>query len=153
TQSQQEGGEGGVEEHGRHGWASVRWQDAQVAAPPAGVRAGRRGLAGDPGPALPADAAHLVAVREGQEAVALADFVLEALDAGLEELQHPAALVADQVVVMLPRPQALVTVAGLPDPDAADDAGVHQEVERAVDRRAGDLLVLAAQADQELVRL
>ena len=90
---------------------------------------------------------------ERREAVALADLVLEALDPRLEELDDPAALVADQVIVVLPRAQPLVPVSGLADPHAPDDPRIDEEFEGAVDRGARDLLVLGAQADQELVGL
>ena len=98
-----------------------------------------------------ADPPHLVAVGEQHEAVALHDLVLEALDPGLEELDHAPALVADQVVVVVPRAQALVAIARLADPHPADDPGVDQELERPVDRGPGDLRVLRAQPHEQLV--
>src|SRR4051794_35205221 len=48
-----------------------------------------------------ADPPHLMTVREQDEAVAGRDLVLQRLDAGLEELDHASAEVADQVVVVV----------------------------------------------------
>src|SRR5512143_3113364 len=105
------------------------------------------------GTALLADAAHLVAVRKRKEAVSLADLVLQALDARLEELDHAAAPVADQVVVVLPRAQALVPVSAFAGPHAPDDPGIEQQLERPINGRARDLLALPAQPHEDLVRL
>src|SRR6266508_1131279 len=116
----------------------------------------RRGQApGDqsPRPALPADAAHLVAVGEREESVAVADLVLQALDPRLEELDHPAALIADQVIVVLSGAKAFVSVADLADPNASHDSRVHQELERPIDRGPRDLLSFRSQAHEDLVRL
>ena len=104
-------------------------------------------------PAAAADAPQLVGVRQQDEAVVRGDFVLQRLDARLEELDDAPALIADQVVVVVARAQALVPVAGLADPQAAHDPGVDHQLERAVDRGARDLLVLGAQAHEQLVGL
>ena len=48
--------------------------------------------------------------------MALGDLVLQRFDARLEELDDAAALVADQVVVVVAGAQPLVAVAGLADP-------------------------------------
>src|SRR5512137_1697931 len=61
---------------------------------------GGSGVALRAGPAAPADAAHLVVVREQQEPVPLGNLVLQRLDPGLEEFDHLAALVADEMVVV-----------------------------------------------------
>src|SRR6266542_5596000 len=142
---------GGRREAG--GTGSVGWEDAESARPPRRGMDPRSRFAANARPALAADAPHLVTVRQRQEAVTLADLVLEALDAGLVELDDAAALIADQVVVVLPGPKAFVAVPGLPDPHAADDAGVYEQIERSVDRGAGNLLVFGPQPHEELVRL
>src|SRR6266542_5121061 len=85
-------------------------------------------------PAPPADAPHLVAVIQQDEAVTLADLVLKLLDARLVEFHDAAALLADQVIVMVSRAQPFVPVARLSDPQLPDDARVGQKLERAVDR-------------------
>src|SRR6266542_3548205 len=135
------------------GTGSVGREDAESARPPRRRVDPRSRFADNARPALAADAPHLVTVRQRQEPVALADLVLEALDAGLVELDDAAALIADQVVVVLPRAKAFVAIPGLPDPHAADNARVHEQIERPVDRGAGNLLVLGAQSHEELVRL
>src|SRR5207244_13363542 len=85
---------------------SVRREDPQtVRARKVAARLGRRVFAIHARPALAADAAHLVAVREREEPVPLADDVLKALDARREELDDAAATGADQVVVVLLRPE------------------------------------------------
>src|SRR5713226_7133171 len=105
------------------------------------------------GPALPANPAKLVAVGQRQESVAIADLVLQALDLGLEELDDPPALIANQMVVVLSRPQPLVPIAGFADPHPPHDSGVDQQIQRAIDRRPRDFLVLGAQTNQQLVGL
>ena len=92
-------------------------------------------------------------MREREETVAFAHLVLEVLDRGLEELDHAAALVADQVVVVLPRAQPLIPVAGLANAHASDDAGIDEQVERSVDRGPRDLRVLGSEPHEQLVGL
>src|SRR5262249_37608559 len=104
-------------------------------------------------PALPAHAPKLMAVREQHESVTFADLVPGAFAARFAKIDDSAALVADQMIVVVPRAHPLVAIALLPDANAADDSGVDQEVERAVDRRPGDLLVVCPQAHEQLVRL
>src|SRR5450432_3234521 len=70
-------------------------------------------------PAAAADSPELVRVGQKDEPVVRGDVVLQLFDARLEELDDPAALVADQVVVVVARAQALVPVAGLADPQPA----------------------------------
>src|SRR5512135_3854363 len=104
------------------------------------------------GAAAPADPAHLVVVRQEEEPVPRRHLVLQRLDARLEELDHAATLIADEVVMVVAGVQALVAVTGLPDAKLSDDARLDEELERAVDRRARDLLVLPAEAHEQLVR-
>ena len=73
---------------------------------------------------MPAYAPELMAVREENEPVALADLVLETFDSRLSKLDHPPAFVADQMIVVVPRAHALVSIAFLANPDAADDSRV-----------------------------
>jgi hypothetical protein len=76
-----------------------------------------------------------MAVREENEAVALADLVLEAFDSRLPKLDHPPTFVADQVIVVVTRPHPFVAVALLANPHAADDSRIDQQVERSIDGR------------------
>ena len=94
-----------------------------------------------------------MAVVEQDEAVALAHLVLKLLDPLLVELHDAAALLADQVIVVIARPQALVSVARLADAELPHDPGVGQELERAVDGGPGDFLVLGPQPHEQLVGL
>ena len=82
----------------------------------------------------------------------LGDLVLQRLDAGLEELDDPAALIADQVVMMVAGVEALVAVAGLADAELSDDPGLDEELECPVDRRPGDLFVLGSEPYKQFVR-
>src|SRR6266508_748279 len=102
---------------------------------------------------LPADAPQLVAVGEEHESVALADLILQALDPGLAELDHPPAVVVNQEVVVVAGAHPLVPVAGLADPHAPHDAGLHREIQGAVDGRPGDLLALRPQPHEQFVGL
>ena len=81
----------------------------------------------------------------------LGDLVLQRLDARLEELDDLAALIADQVVVVVAGVQTLVAVPGLADPELPDDAGFDEELERPVDRGPGDLLVLGPEPNEQFV--
>ena len=55
-------------------------------------------------------------VRQQHEAVPRGDLVLQRLDARLEELDDAAAVVADQVVVVVAGAEPLVAIARLADP-------------------------------------
>ena len=91
-------------------------------------------------------------VGHEDEAIALGHLVLQLLDPRLAELDHAAALVADQVVVVVSGAEPLVPVARLADPQAADDPGVDHELESPVDRRPGDLFVLGPEPHEKLIR-
>jgi hypothetical protein len=90
-------------------------------------------------------------VRDRRESVALADVLLEGLDAWLDELDHPSARRADEVVVVLALAHPLVPVLLLVQPHAADEPAREEELERPVDGRAADLLPLGAHPDDEVV--
>ena len=91
-------------------------------------------------------------VGEQHEAVALADLVLQALDARLTKLDHASALVADQVIVVVTGAHALVPIPLFANADTSHDPRIDQQIERAVDRRSGDLFVVGAQANEQFVR-
>jgi hypothetical protein len=90
-------------------------------------------------------------VRQEQEPVSRGDLVLERFDAGLEELDDPSALIADQVVVVVSGVEALVAVSGFADAELSDDACFDEELERPVDRGPGDLLVLGPEPNEQFV--
>ena len=85
------------------------------------------------------------------ETVRPADFPLQGNDAGALELHHPAAVGADQVVVLLPGVQVLVAKAALPQTLAADQPARNEQVEIPVDGRAGDLGAFGPHRLEELI--
>src|SRR5689334_6309543 len=90
-------------------------------------------------PAVAAQAADLMAVGHGLETGLRADLVLEALDLRFVEFDDLSAGDADHVVVVLPGVEPLVPVPFVAHADPADDARRDEELEAAVDRRAGNL--------------
>src|SRR6202040_851658 len=69
-----------------------------------------------------AEAVDLQAVGAGHEAVRAAELRLQGSDPGAQELHHPAADRADQVVVPLPAVDVLVEVAPAAEPLLAGEA-------------------------------
>jgi len=73
------------------------------------------------------------------ESMGPADLHLEGRDARGDELDHPAALGAHQVVVVLPRVDVLVEIASAAQTVAAHQTAFDQQIEVPVDGGAGDL--------------
>jgi hypothetical protein len=103
---------------------------------------------GGAGLAQPVD---LQAVGARHEAVSAADLRLQRGDSRAQELHHPAADRAYQVIVPLPAVNVLVEVAPAPEPLLAGETARHQQIEIAVDGRPRDLQAAAARRRQEML--
>src|SRR4028119_154231 len=88
------------------------------------------------GVAHPAD---LQGVIGGREAMGAADLRLERRDPWADELDHPAAGGADQVIVPLPGVDVLIKEPVAPETLLARQAALDQQVEVSVHGGAGDL--------------
>src|SRR5436309_1729586 len=86
-----------------------------------------------------AEAVDLQRVPRGDEAVGAADLGLQRDDPGADELDHPAAAGAHQVIVLLAAVHVLVEEPVALQPLLARQAALDQQVEVAVDRGARDL--------------
>src|ERR1700680_4478678 len=81
-----------------------------------------------------AEPVDLQAVGAGQEAVSAADLRLQSGNPGAQELHHPAADRADQVVVPLPAVDVLVEEAPAAKPLLAGEAARHEQIQVGVHR-------------------
>src|ERR1700724_544959 len=110
----------------------------------AGSAAARRG-------ARLTEAVDLQTVGAGHEAVSAADLRLQGGDPGAQELHHPAADRAHQVVVPLPAVDVLVEVTPAAEPLLAGKAARHQQVQVAVHRGPRDLQPAAPRRRQQVL--
>lgn len=90
-------------------------------------------------------------VIAGLEAVGTADLGLHGEDAGTDELDHPAATPADQMVVPLAGVDVLVEVAVAAQAIAPHQAAGDEQIEIAVDGGARDLHSPFLQCHEELL--
>ena len=94
------------------------------------------------------DLQHALARREAARGRDLLD---QRLDVGAEELERPVAGLADQMEVPRMPVRMLEAEAALAEIDLAGDAGVDHPLQRAVDGRAADPLILAPDQIDEIV--
>lgn len=80
-----------------------------------------------------------------------ADAGLERGDAGADELDHPATLRTDEVIVLLAGVDVLEEVALRGESLLADEAASHQELEVTVDRGARDRRAAGLHRRQDLL--
>lgn len=80
-----------------------------------------------------------------------ADLGLERRDPRRDELHHPAAFGADQMIVLLSGMDVLVEVAATAEALPPHQTTFDEEVQIAVDGRAGDLDVAFLQGGEELI--
>ena len=100
-----------------------------------------------------ADAEDLQIVKGGSEFLPIANLELAFFEDRIVELDHRAAGGADEVVVVGVAFDVLVVVVVLAEVDAADHAGLHEELEGAIDGGAGDLDRLLLHLEEQLVGL
>src|SRR5881409_3137293 len=98
-----------------------------------------------------ADPENLQVVKGGREFLAAADLELALFENRIVKLDHAAAGGADQMVVMRVTADILVVVVVFAEVNAADQAGLHEELEGAIDRGARDLEPLFLHLEQQLV--
>src|SRR5436309_8915441 len=97
-----------------------------------------------------AQAGDLQRVARRDEAVGAADLPLQRRDPQADELHHPAAAGAHQVVVLLAEVHVLVEETPAAQPLLARQAALHQQVEVTVDGRPGDLQAAGLHRRQQL---
>jgi hypothetical protein len=85
------------------------------------------------------------------EAVLGAELVQPAFELAVAELDHPMAVGADEVVMVLVAAEAIADLAGMVH-EGVDRASLAQERERAIDRREPDRLALRAKPCMDLLR-
>src|SRR6187431_2630071 len=117
---------------------------------PGGTYSALVGRAHRPGRAVAAGAVDLVAMALDREADLGRDVFLQLLDLRVRELEDLAAGPADEVVVVLPLVVALEDALAL-ELQLAREAGVLQELERAVDGRAAHVRPALLDELQEVV--
>src|SRR5438067_5129823 len=100
-----------------------------------------------------ADPEDLQVVKRVGEFLSLADLQRARLERGVVELDDRSAGGADEVVVVGVAFDVLVVVVVLAEVDAADHAGLHEELEGAVAGGAGDLDRLLLHLEEQLVGL
>src|SRR3954453_10144363 len=112
----------------------------------------RRGLLPFPVAGI-ADAEDLQVVKRGSEFLARADVELALFELGIVELDDGTAGGADEMIVMRVAADVLVVVVLLAEMDAPDEARLHQQFQRPINRGPRNLHALLFHLEEQLVGL